>query len=65
MNDDLSKPLHLIWGAEGIGNEIGRNTRQTFHMLEKGLIRGARKIGGRWVAEQGNLRETFVGKPGE
>jgi len=54
--------LDLIWGAEGIGTEIGRNTRQAFHMLENGMIEGAKKVGGRWVVDRGRLRDIFLGR---
>ena len=62
--DERQNSLDLIWGAEGIGKEMGRNRRQTFHLLEKGLIRGAKKVGGRWVAERGKLREFFLESAG-
>ena len=57
---EANESLDLIWGAEGIGKEIGRNTRQAFFLLEKGLINGARKVGGRWVADRGKIREMFL-----
>jgi len=60
MNDNMTKPLNLIWGAAAIGNVIGRSRRATFHMLEKGLIRGVKKVGGRWVGEYGKIREGFI-----
>ncbi len=52
--------LDLAWGAAAIGKEMGRNRRQAFHMLEKGMIPAAKKVGGRWVVERGKLREFFL-----
>ena len=49
----------LIWGASAIAKAIGRTDRQTFHMLEKGIL-PAKKVGGRWVAERGQLLRFFL-----
>ncbi|MDG4908442.1 DNA-binding protein [Mesorhizobium sp. WSM4898] len=53
------RPIDLVWGAENIGKEINRKPRQTFHMLEQGLL-PAKKVGNQWVAERGRLRDFFV-----
>lgn len=45
-----------LWGAQAIGQEIQRTPRQTRHLLDKGLVPGAFKLGGRWVARRGALR---------
>ena len=37
-----------IWGAVNIGKLIGRNKRQSFYLLEQGLI-PAKKVGNLWV----------------
>ena len=37
-----------VWGAANIGKLIGRNERQTFYLLEKGLV-PARKVNTLWV----------------
>jgi hypothetical protein len=50
----------LVWGAEDIGRETGRTTRQAFHMLSTGAL-PARKVGGRWCASRTKLREALVG----
>ena len=43
--------LHpLAWGVEEIGKVIGRTARQTHHILTRGQIKSARKVGGKWVA---------------
>lgn len=51
--------IDLVWGAENIGKEINQKARQTFHMLEAGLL-PAKKVGKRWVAERGKLRTFFT-----
>lgn len=56
------KPLELIWGAAAIAKVIGRNRRQTFWMLEQDQIPAAKKVGGKWVADCGKLREFFLGE---
>jgi hypothetical protein len=57
----LPDRLDLIWGAANIAREINLNTRQTFHHLETGAI-PARKVGKKWVAERGQLRDFFLGE---
>lgn len=49
----------LVWGASAIARAIGRTDRQTFHMLDRGMI-PAKKVGGRWVAERGQLMNFFL-----
>lgn len=50
----------LVWGADAIGNVIGRTARQVDHLLHKGLL-PARKFGGRWVASRKRLLGAVVG----
>jgi hypothetical protein len=50
----------LVWGAAEIGKVINRSPRQTFHLLESGLIPGARKLGGQWVASKRVLLRPFL-----
>ena len=57
--DGKQTKLELVWGAANIGQVVNLNTRQTFHALETGAI-PAKKVGGKWVAERGNLREFFL-----
>jgi hypothetical protein len=45
----------FLWGAEEIGRAIGRNGRQTHHLLTKGEIKSAKKLGGRWVVSRAAL----------
>jgi hypothetical protein len=50
-----------IWGAEAIGNVIGKNRRQTFWLLQNGLL-PARKVGSLWVSERQALL-NFITTP--
>lgn len=54
-----SLPLDLIWGAEEIGKAIGRSTRATFDMLDKGQL-PAKKVNGRWVVARDKLVAFFM-----
>jgi hypothetical protein len=59
-NANLPEPdLDLIWGADAIARVLNLNTKQAFYALESGKL-PARKVGKRWVAERGRLREFFV-----
>ncbi|QGA57244.1 DNA-binding protein [Brucella sp. 2280] len=58
---DASTDIELIWGINAIAKLIGRTDRQAFHMASTGQI-PARKIGGRWCAERGELVAFFKGK---
>ena len=51
----------LVWGVEEIGRVIGRTARQTFHLLAKGQIKSARKVGGKWVANREALIRELSG----
>lgn len=44
----------VIWGAEAIAEIINRTPRQTFALLDAGLL-PAKKVGGRWMATRENL----------
>jgi hypothetical protein len=52
----LDKP---VWGAARIGEIINRTPRQAHHLLTRGLIKSARKVGNQWVANAGALRREF------
>jgi len=52
----------LAWGVEEIGKVIGRTARQTHHLLTKGQIKSARKIGGKWVANRQALIRELSGE---
>jgi len=49
----------LVWGAEAIGLYLNKTTKAAFHMLERGRIPGARKIGGRWVLDPKVFHAAF------
>jgi hypothetical protein len=49
-----------VWGAAAIGQVIGRTERQTFHMLEAGLL-PAKKLGQRWAASRNKLLAAVTG----
>jgi len=51
--DDLNSGF--CWGAEAIGAVIGRNPRQTHHLLTRGEIKSAKKVRGRWVVSRAAL----------
>jgi hypothetical protein len=37
--NEAKNPLEVVWGAKAIGDVIGRDERQTYHMLETGLLK--------------------------
>lgn len=64
VNDFRSAPVEnaFAWGADEIGNVIGRNPRQTHHLLTTCQLKSAKKVGGRWVANiRALLREFGAG----
>jgi hypothetical protein len=60
MADDEwhSQDLDLLWGCRAIAKEIDRNERETYHMLESGML-PVKKVGGRWAADRSVLRKFF------
>lgn len=59
VNESKTSESPVCWGAEEIGRVIGRDTRQTTHLLAKGQIQSAKKVGGRWVAGRAALLREF------
>lgn len=57
--DHLENDLQVLWGAAAIGAVIGRTKRQTYHMLTRGELKGAKLIGGRWCITREALRAIF------
>ena len=57
------KPLRLVWGGGSIGKVIWFSEQQTHYLLGAGLIRCARKVGKRPVADEGDLHREFSGRP--
>ncbi len=51
----------VVWGAAEIGREINRSQRQTFYLLERGLI-PARKVGDIWQSTRAELRAAMRGE---
>jgi len=65
MYSDQNSPTSesdVVWGAANIGRVINRPPRQTFYLLEKGLL-PARKIGDAWVSTRTELRAAMRGAP--
>jgi hypothetical protein len=58
--NDNDENSDLLWGAEAIGNAIGRSPRATFYMLEAGLL-PAKRVGRRWVASKRKLLAAVTG----
>jgi hypothetical protein len=53
--------LDLVWGAEAIARELNLTPRQTYHLLSTNSISAARRVGGKWCADRGELRRQFAG----
>jgi len=52
----------VVWGAEEMGRVIGRTTRQTYHLLEAGLL-PAKKVGPKlWCASRKRLLQALTGE---
>lgn len=58
MDEGAVKP-RPVWGAKAIGNEMGLTERQTFHLLERGLL-PAKKIGDKWLADANQLHSLIT-----
>ena len=50
-----------IWGARAIGAHIGKSTKSTHYLLEKGAL-PAVKVAGVWTSTPGRLRKLFSGE---
>jgi hypothetical protein len=59
VNGDNQTVDRPVWGAAEIGRIINRNPRQTHHLLTKGHIKSARRVGGRWCASPAALLKEF------
>jgi hypothetical protein len=49
----------LIWGCRAIAAELNQSERQTFHLLERGLL-PAGKVGEKWVGSRKALRAHML-----
>jgi hypothetical protein len=58
MGDDYFEP---VWGAEAIGQVIGRTSRQVFHLVAQGRL-PVRKNGKILQSTVGELRDALLGK---
>jgi hypothetical protein len=61
QGDNLNNSDRPVWGAAAIGTEINRTERQTLHLLGRGLIKSARRVGGIYTAIPSVLRREFGG----
>jgi hypothetical protein len=55
----VTEDLRVLWGARNIGKAIGRSQRETYYLLEHGMIEAARKVGEQWTADLAGLRKQF------
>jgi len=55
-----NRQLDLVWGVAEIGNLIGRNYRQTYHMIQQGRLPMVKQVGERYVASRQKLIEFFT-----
>lgn len=60
MKAEAENELDLVWGVEDIGQVIGRNYRQTYHMIQRGHLPMVKQIGERYVASRKKLIEFFT-----
>src|SRR5882762_7573967 len=51
-------PDEVLKGAEEIGAELGLSKRKAYYHLEKGHIRGVRKMGSLWIGTRRNIRQA-------
>jgi hypothetical protein len=54
--EDGNKPC---WGASAIGKVINKDPRATSHLLRRGALPSARKIGREWCASPDGLRRDL------
>lgn len=56
----MENELDLVWGVEDIGRLIGRNYRQTYHMIKTGKLPMVKQLGERYVASRSKLIAFFL-----
>jgi len=59
QDESNANNLDILWGAEEIAQAINRTRRQAHHLLIRGAITAAKKVGGRWCADRNELRRQF------
>lgn len=60
VSEGAAGQLDLVWGIEEIGKLIGRNYRQTYHMVRSGQLPMVKQIGERYVASRSKLIAFFM-----
>jgi hypothetical protein len=60
FRDDTIEQEH-VWGAARIADTINKSEAATFHLLERGRLPGAKRIGTRWVLHLPTWRASFAG----
>ena len=60
MQIDTQNP-RFLWGAEAIAKATGQTKHSVYHLVSKGLIPGAIKIGGSIVLDLDEFRAAFRG----
>jgi hypothetical protein len=53
--------MDLVWGVDEIAKLIGRNYRQTYHMIQSDHLPMVKQVGERYVASRQKLIEFFLG----
>jgi hypothetical protein len=51
----------ILWGAQAIADAIGRDVRDVYYLLQRGLI-PATKTGDIWTTTRSRLRRHFEGE---
>ena len=54
----------LVWGTEGIAEEVGIPVRVAYNLLRTGVL-PAQKVGGKWCSSRSVLRKHFAAVLGE
>ena len=62
LDHEGKSPNGALWGCKAISKEIGKNERQTFYLLESGLL-PAQKVGRQWVTTRSRVRAWLHGEP--
>ncbi|EKF40159.1 hypothetical protein NA8A_22361 [Nitratireductor indicus C115] len=57
---EATESLDLVWGVEEIGKLIGRNYRQTYHMIKTGHLPMVKQFGERYVVSRKKLIAAFT-----
>jgi hypothetical protein len=55
----LNRDAPIYWGVAAIAARLGRTPRQVYHMLSKGRLKGAIKIGWLWVMTERSIQRNL------